>query len=127
VCDHALVEYATARTTLALADGRLEGFYSLAAQHADLSGPERAAAGVAADRRRVPATLMAWIARDPQASVTGRQLFLHAPTTEDQTEWRAPPPEQVIAHTNLYWTYQTAPGRTAGTSESKDIDFARES
>jgi hypothetical protein len=84
LCDHALVEYATARTTLALAEGRLEGFYSLAAQHADLSGPERAAAGVTADRRRVPATLMAWIARNPQASVTGRQLFLHALGTSRQ-------------------------------------------
>ncbi|HZN17121.1 MAG TPA: isochorismatase family protein [Micromonosporaceae bacterium] len=43
--------------------------------------------------------------------------------TEDQTEWRAPPPGQVIAHTNLYWTYQTAPGRTAGTVVTKDVDF----
>ena len=30
---------------------------------------------------------------------------------------------QVIAHTNLYWTYQTAPGRTAGTVETKEVDF----
>ena len=46
-----------------------------------------------------------------------------AHTTEDQTPWGAPPPEQVIAHTNLYWTYQNAPGRTAGTIETKDVDF----
>jgi hypothetical protein len=78
LCDRAIAEYTTARTTLAIADGRLEGFYSLAAQHVDLTEPERAAAGVAAERRRVPATLMAWIARDPHASVTGRQLLLHA-------------------------------------------------
>jgi hypothetical protein len=26
-------------------------------------------------------------------------------------------------HTNLYWTYQTAPGRTAGTVETKDVDL----
>jgi nicotinamidase-related amidase len=25
--------------------------------------------------------------------------------------------------TNLYWTYQTAPGRTAGTVETKQVDF----
>ena len=50
-------------------------------------------------------------------------LVSDAHTTEDQTEWGAPPPEQVIAHTNLYWTYQTAPGRTAGTVETKDVDF----
>ncbi len=51
-------------------------------------------------------------------------LVSDAHTTEDQTEWGAPPPEQVIAHTNLYWTYQTAPGRTAGTVETKDVDFS---
>jgi len=50
-----------------------------------------------------------------------------AHTTEDQTEWGAPPPDQVIAHTNLYWAYQTAPGRTAGTIETKDVDFGRTS
>ena len=46
-----------------------------------------------------------------------------AHTTEDQTQWGAPPPDQVIAHTNLYWTYQAAPGRTAGTVATKDVDF----
>jgi nicotinamidase-related amidase len=46
-----------------------------------------------------------------------------AHTTGDRTEWGAPPPGQVIAHTNLYWNYQTAPGRTAGTVETKDVDF----
>ena len=51
-------------------------------------------------------------------------LVSDAHTTEDQTEWGAPPPDQVIAHTNLYWRYQTAPGRTAGTVETKDVDFA---
>jgi nicotinamidase-related amidase len=50
-------------------------------------------------------------------------LVSDAHTTEDQTAWGAPPPGQVIAHTNLYWTYQTAPGRTAGTVETKDVHF----
>ncbi len=50
-------------------------------------------------------------------------LVSDAHTTEDQTAWGAPPPDQVIRHTNLYWTYQTAPGRTAGTVETKDVDF----
>jgi nicotinamidase-related amidase len=54
-------------------------------------------------------------------------LVSDAHTTEDQTAWGAPPPAQVIAHTNLYWTYQTAPGRTAGTVGTKDVDFARPS
>jgi nicotinamidase-related amidase len=51
-------------------------------------------------------------------------LVSDAHTTEDQTEWGAPPPDQVIAHTNLYWADQTAPGRTAGTVETRDVDFA---
>lgn len=47
-----------------------------------------------------------------------------AHTTEDQTAYGAPAPDKVIAHTNLYWQYQAAPGRTAGTVETKDVDFA---
>lgn len=50
-------------------------------------------------------------------------LVSDAHTTEDLTTWGAPPPEQVIAHTNLYWHYQTAPGRTAGTVATKDVAF----
>jgi nicotinamidase-related amidase len=50
-------------------------------------------------------------------------LVSDAHTTEDQTEWGAPPPAAVIAHTNLYWTHQTAPGKTAGTVETKDVSF----
>jgi nicotinamidase-related amidase len=47
-----------------------------------------------------------------------------AHTTNDQSAWGAPPPDQVIKHTNLYWNFQTAPGRKAGTVETKDVDFA---
>lgn len=50
-------------------------------------------------------------------------LVSDAHTTGDRSEWGAPPPDQVIAHTNLYWTYQKAPGRTAGTVATKDVDF----
>jgi nicotinamidase-related amidase len=51
-------------------------------------------------------------------------LVSDAHTTEDHTQWGAPSPHQVIAHTNLYWNYQTAPGRSAGTAASNDVDFA---
>ncbi|TMF20613.1 MAG: cysteine hydrolase [Chloroflexi bacterium] len=54
-------------------------------------------------------------------------LVKDAHTTEDLTAWGAPPPDLVIAHTNLYWTDQRAPGRTAGTVETKDVDFGRTS
>ena len=50
-------------------------------------------------------------------------LVSDAHTTGDKTQWGAPPPDQVIAHTNLYWTYQSAPGRTAATVETKDVTF----
>lgn len=50
-------------------------------------------------------------------------LVSDAHTTEDNTEWGAPSPGQVIAHTNLYWTYHEAPGRTAGTVETKEVEF----
>jgi nicotinamidase-related amidase len=51
-------------------------------------------------------------------------LVSDAHTTEDQTPWGAPPPDLVIAHTNLYWTNHRAPGRTAGTLATKEVDFA---
>ena len=50
-------------------------------------------------------------------------LVEDAHTTEDQTAWGAPPPEQVIAHTNLYWKYQSAPGRKAGVTPTNDVTF----
>ena len=46
-----------------------------------------------------------------------------AHTTEDLTQWGAPKPADVIAHTNLYWGFQAAPGRTAGVTETKDVTF----
>jgi nicotinamidase-related amidase len=50
-------------------------------------------------------------------------LVSDAHTTEDLSEWGAPTPDMVIAHTNLYWTNQTAPGRTAGTVKTEAVEF----
>ena len=50
-------------------------------------------------------------------------LVKDAHTTEDLTSEGAPPPKDVIAHTNLYWSWQSAPGRTAGTVETSDVTF----
>ena len=44
-------------------------------------------------------------------------------TTSDLSRWGAPPPEQVIAHTNLYWKYHEAPGRTAAVAQAKEVTF----
>src|SRR5260221_10712092 len=66
----------------------------------------------------VRSTLHGAFARGYDATLVG-----DAHTTEDQSAWGAPPPAAVIAHTNLYWKYQTAPGRTAGTVATKDVDF----
>ena len=51
-------------------------------------------------------------------------LVSDAHTTEDLTEWGAPPPAQVISHTNMYWSGHRAPGRTAGTVDTADVDFS---
>lgn len=50
-------------------------------------------------------------------------LVSDAHTTEDLTQWGAPPPDQVIAHTNLYWNDHAAPGRTAGSVATKEVSF----
>jgi nicotinamidase-related amidase len=47
-----------------------------------------------------------------------------AHTTEDLTEYGMPAPDLVIAHTNMYWSHQTAPGRTAGTVETSEVTFS---
>ena len=50
-------------------------------------------------------------------------LVADAHTTEDLSEYGAPAPEQVIAHTNLYWKWHEAPGRRAGTVETAEMTF----
>lgn len=50
-------------------------------------------------------------------------LVEDAHTTEDLSAFGAPPPDKVIAHTNLYWKYHSAPGRTAGTATTAEISF----
>ena len=60
------------------------------------------------------------------AVVRGYDVMLvsDAHTTDDLSAWGAPPPELVIAHTNLYWGNHQAPGRITGTVEAKDVNFA---
>jgi nicotinamidase-related amidase len=50
-------------------------------------------------------------------------LVEDAHTTEDLSEWGAPPPDKVINHTNLYWSNHRAPGRQAGTVRTSAVTF----
>lgn len=50
-------------------------------------------------------------------------LVADAHTTEDLSEWGAPTPDMVVSHTNLYWRFQGAPGRTAAVIAAADVDF----
>jgi nicotinamidase-related amidase len=49
-----------------------------------------------------------------------------AHTTEDLSQWGAPPPDKVIDHTNLYWSNEAAPGRTAGVVSTEEVNFRAE-
>jgi nicotinamidase-related amidase len=51
-------------------------------------------------------------------------LVADAHTTEDLSQYGAPPAEKVIAHTNLYWQHQAAPGRRGSTVATADVSFA---
>ncbi len=67
----------------------------------------------------IRSTLHGAIVRGYDATLVG-----DAHTTEDLSAYGAPPPEQVIAHTNLYWKWQSAPGRSGGTVDTKEVSFA---
>ena len=66
----------------------------------------------------IRSTLHGAIVRGYDAMLVG-----DAHTTEDLSDYGAPPPDKVIAHTNLYWENHQAPGRTAGVVTTADIDF----
>jgi hypothetical protein len=46
-----------------------------------------------------------------------------AHTTEDLSAYGLPPPDKVIAHTNMYWTWQAAPGRKASVVTTAAVRF----
>ena len=50
-------------------------------------------------------------------------LVSDAHTTEDFSEWGAPPANKVIDHTNLYWASHRAPGREAGIVATESVTF----
>ncbi|MFJ9708168.1 isochorismatase family protein [Streptomyces sp. NPDC101234] len=66
----------------------------------------------------IRSTLHGAVARGYDATLVG-----DAHTTENLTEYGAPAPELVISHTNMYWSWQEAPGRKAGTTDTADVAF----
>ena len=50
-------------------------------------------------------------------------LVSDAHTTEDLTAYGLPAPDKVIAHTNMYWSWQAGPGREASVVESAAVQF----
>ncbi|MBI4882735.1 MAG: isochorismatase family protein [Actinobacteria bacterium] len=50
-------------------------------------------------------------------------LVSDAHTTEDFSAYGLPPADKVIAHTNMYWTWQAGPGRTANVADTATVDF----
>ena len=67
----------------------------------------------------IRSTLHGALVRGYDATLVG-----DAHTTSDHSEYGAPTPDKVVAHTNLYWQYHEAPGRTAGVVSTADADFA---
>ncbi len=66
----------------------------------------------------IRSTLHGAVVRGYDATLVG-----DAHTTEDLTEYGAPAPDKVIAHTNLYWDWESAPGRTGGTVDTAGVTF----
>ena len=51
-------------------------------------------------------------------------LVSDAHTTEDFSEYGLPAVDKVIAHTNMYWTWQGGPDRVADVVGTADVTFA---
>jgi nicotinamidase-related amidase len=66
----------------------------------------------------IRSTLHGAVVRGYDATLVG-----DAHTTEDLTDYGAPTPDKVISHTNLYWDWQSAPGRKGSTVDTADVAF----
>ena len=66
----------------------------------------------------IRSTLHGALVRGYDATLVG-----DAHTTEDLSEYGAPTPDLVIAHTNLYWDETKAPGRRGGVVATAEVEF----
>ena len=70
----------------------------------------------------IRSTLHGALVRGYDATLVG-----DANTTEDLRQWGVPvSPEQVVAHTNAYWSESKAKGRKGGTVPTAEVDFSAE-
>lgn len=51
-------------------------------------------------------------------------LAADAHTTDDYSQYGMPTADLVVAHTNMYWSHQSAPGRTARSVPAAEVEFA---
>jgi nicotinamidase-related amidase len=67
----------------------------------------------------IRSTLHGALVRGYDATLVG-----DAHTTDDPSQYGLPlNAEQVIAHTNMYWNYSSAPGRSGRTVSTTEVDF----
>ena len=85
--------------------------------------PSTGSAGSSSPARR-PTSASARPSTARSSGATTRPWSATPTPPRTSREYGAPTPDQVIAHTNLYWKYHRAPGRTAGTVTTDDVDFA---
>lgn len=67
----------------------------------------------------IRATLHGAVTRGYDATLVG-----DAHTTSDMSQYGAPPADQVIAHTNLYWNWSGAPGRETAVVPTAEVAFS---
>ena len=67
----------------------------------------------------IRSTLHSALVRGYDATLVG-----DAHTTDDNSEYGAPTPDKVIAHINLYWNWETAPGRKGAVVPTESVDFS---
>ncbi len=77
--------FATSRTRVLIEGQRIAGYHSLASASVALSQRDRREIG--ARHVRVPATLVAWIAKDIHAPIDGKELLLHAAAKAREAAW----------------------------------------
>ncbi|HEV2813743.1 MAG TPA: hypothetical protein VGW10_10875 [Solirubrobacteraceae bacterium] len=73
--EEALVNDGSTRTWLLVGEERIEGYFALCAGQVDLTATDVATLGLPSGRHRLPAIVLAWIARHRDTAVSGGALI----------------------------------------------------